>query len=162
LKGFPSDFVEFEHNEGDKDFTKIPQYNKTDHSLMMVLLPKQLSLRFIILWNFCEVIVYFIKLKCIVPIVLYLVALAISHGKKYFLENRIGKTMEYGNTFLEYFIASNISNTYFNFTMVSILHSQLGTNQNRFCMRYPSIRARLSTYLYANFGHLKIKLFPKR
>jgi len=28
--------------------------------------------------------------------------------------------------------------------------------------RYPSIRARLSTYLYANAGHLKIKLFPKR
>jgi len=30
-------------------------------------------------------------------------------------------------------------------------------------LRYPSIKARLSTYyLYASSGHLKIKLFPKR
>jgi len=29
LKGFLGDFVESEHSEGDKDFTKIPQYNKT-------------------------------------------------------------------------------------------------------------------------------------
>jgi len=29
-------------------------------------------------------------------------------------------------------------------------------------LRHPSIRAPLSTYLYGNSGHLKIKLFPKR
>jgi len=29
-------------------------------------------------------------------------------------------------------------------------------------LRYPSIRVRFSTYLYANSGHLKIKLFRKR
>jgi len=27
LKGFLGDFVEFEHNEGDNDFTKIPHVN---------------------------------------------------------------------------------------------------------------------------------------
>jgi len=30
LKGFLDDFVEFKYNEGDNDFTKIPQYNKTE------------------------------------------------------------------------------------------------------------------------------------
>jgi len=40
---------------------------------------------------------------------------------------------------------------------VSILHSQLRRNQEG-----SSIRARLSTYLYGKFGHLKIKLFPKK
>jgi len=35
-------------------------------------------------------------------------------------------------------------------------------NEPELVLRYPSIRARLSTYLYANSGHLKIKLFPKR
>jgi len=40
----------------------------------------------------------------------------------------------------------------------SIPCSQLGTEE----MSYLSIRIRLSTYLYANYGHLKIKLFPKR
>jgi len=29
-------------------------------------------------------------------------------------------------------------------------------------LRYPSIRARLSTYLYANSSHLEVKLFQKR
>jgi len=29
-------------------------------------------------------------------------------------------------------------------------------------LRYPSIRVRLSGYIYAHSGHLKIKLFPKR
>jgi len=29
LKCFLSDFVEFEHNEEEYDFTKIPQYNNT-------------------------------------------------------------------------------------------------------------------------------------
>jgi len=28
-------------------------------------------------------------------------------------------------------------------------------------LRYPSIRARLATYLYVNSGHLKIKVFSK-
>jgi len=45
LKGFLGDFVEFEHNEEENDFKK-----------MMELLPKQLSLRVNILWNFCEII----------------------------------------------------------------------------------------------------------
>jgi len=35
-------------------------------------------------------------------------------------------------------------------------------NEPERVLRYPSLRARLSTYLYANSGHLKIKLFPKR
>jgi len=37
-----------------------------------------------------------------------------------------------------------------------VLHSQLGNG-----LGYPSIRARLSKYLYANSGQLKIKVFPK-
>jgi len=30
LKGFLCDFVEYEHNEGDNDSQKIPQYYKTE------------------------------------------------------------------------------------------------------------------------------------
>jgi len=40
--------------------------------------------------------------------------------------------------------------------LASTLHSQLGTKKNRFW------GTRLSTDLYANYGHLKIKLFPKK
>jgi len=38
----------------------------------------------------------------------------------------------------------------------------LFADQNRFWGRYPSITTRSSTYLYANYGHLEVKLFPKR
>jgi len=34
-------------------------------------------------------------------------------------------------------------------------------NEPGLVLRYPFIRDRLSRYLYANYGHLKLKLFPK-
>jgi len=35
LKGFLGDSIEFEHNGGDNDFTKITQFNETDLHLFL-------------------------------------------------------------------------------------------------------------------------------
>jgi len=46
--------------------------------------------------------------------------------------------------------------TYKNYTSFAV------RNEPKPGLRYPFIRTHLSTYLYANYGHLQIKLFPKR
>jgi len=53
----------------------------------------------------------------------------------------------------------NVSNVYItgirNYTPLAV------RDEPEPALRYPSIRARLSAYLYENSGHIKIKMFPR-
>jgi len=64
LKGFLGDFVEFEHSEGDNDFSKIPQYNKTEciYSLLLVLIVVKCAHFWLFSESFCPIYRYRIEL----------------------------------------------------------------------------------------------------